>query len=319
MIENYYLNKNVLVLGGTGFIGSNLTLALLNKGAKVTILSRNNLPPKYIPINNPKLKIIKGDIRDVGIMQKVILNKDIVFNLAAQISHLDKGIVSYDDLDINCRGQLVLLETCRTHNTSVKIVFASTRMVYGNSSKKKLTESHPTEPNTLYGIHKLTAERYHLLYRKRHNINVAILRIANPYGERQDTGRGLYSLPGWFMHKALKNELIEIWGKGNQLRDYIYIDDLISALLIVAKSPKSSGEIYNCGSGRVHKFKEMAKYIVKTAKSGRIKQKPWPNGYPNIQNDSYGLDISKLRKLGWKPQTTIMEGIRKTFNFYNED
>ena len=103
MIENYYLNKNVLVLGGTGFIGSNLTLALLNKGAKVTILSRNNLPPKYIPINNPKLKIIKGDIRDVGIMQKVILNKDIVFNLAAQISHLDKGIVSYDDLDINCR------------------------------------------------------------------------------------------------------------------------------------------------------------------------------------------------------------------------
>lgn len=313
MNKKGFKGKRVLLTGGTGFIGSNVAAALIPLGAEITLLanSENNLD--HIEDITNDVVLVVGDIRDAELMQKLVKDKDIIFNLAAKVSHMDKGVVSYEDLDINVRGQLTLLEACRLHNPNVKIIFSSTRMVYGEGAKNPLKETMPTHPTTLYGIHKLAAEKYHLTYHNKYGLRSTILRIGNPYGDRQHFSSGLYSLPGWFMHRAMNGETIEILSDGKQHRDYLYIGDLVEVILLVALSEKTDGEIYNVGSGIRHTFGDMVKAIAETVKSGKFvyAEKPQSN-----KKDSYSLDISKLKKhLGWKPKTDLKKGLKKMHEF----
>jgi UDP-glucose 4-epimerase len=135
MNKGFYKGKKVLVTGGTGFIGANVAAALVPLGAKVTLLAHSNQTFLTSKISFPKVEIIIGDIRDQALMEKIVKDKDIIFNLAAKVSHMDKGVVSFEDLDINVRGQLTLLEALRIQNPHAKVIFSSTRMVYGENEK----------------------------------------------------------------------------------------------------------------------------------------------------------------------------------------
>ena len=322
MNKKIYKGKKILITGGTGFIGSNLAYKLIPLGSEITLLSHSPHNLKFIEDivlfaqkRKVKLEIIVGDLRDHELMNNLVKDKDIIFNLAAKVSHLDKGVVSFEDLDINCRGQLTLLEACRLHNPKVKIVFSSTRMVYGDDVRNPLKETHHTNPTTLYGTHKLTAEKYHLAYYTRYNIPTTILRIGNPYGDRQHLSKGLYSLPGWFMNRAINGETIEILSDGKQGRDYIYIDDLVEIMLRVAVSEQTNGKIYNTGSGVRSTFGDMVAAIGKTVKTGKFVyvQKPEKSV---ATKDSYHFDISKLSKdIKWKPKTGLIRGIKRMYTF----
>ncbi len=308
-LKKHYKGRRILVTGGTGFIGSNLVAALIPLGADITILASSPSRIEEIEESKEKIKIVIGDIRDPKIINEIVKDKDIIFNLAAKVSHMDKGVVSYEDLDVNVRGQLTLLEALRMHNPQVKIIFTSTRMVYGENVKNPIKETHPANPTTLYGIHKLMAEKYHLAYHKKHGLQATVLRIGNPYGDRQHFSSGLYSLPGWFMHRAMNGETIEILSDGKQERDYIYIGDLVEIMLRTAATEKTNGKIYNAGSGIRATFGEMVDAIAKTVKTGKFVYAAKPQ---STRNDSYTLDITLLSNdINWKPKTKLKAGLKK--------
>lgn len=316
-----YIGKKILITGGLGFIGSNIAQRLIELGAKVTII--DNLNPLYggnlFNIDNikNKVKVIIGDVRDQKLIEKNVINKDIIFDLAAQVSHADSKNMPFEDLDINCKAHLLLLETCRRKNDKVKILFASSRLVLGKIMENPVTIYHPTNPLSLYGIHKLTTEKYFQLYHNRYGIPTTILRLTNPYGERQQIKHGKYSIPGWFLRLAMEKKSIKIFGDGKQLRDYIYVDDVVLAFLLTGITNKTNGKIYNCGLGKSIKFKKMAEFVVSIVGNGKIEYVPWPKNYAKEETGSFETDISELKKdTGWKPKIELKEGIRKMFKYY---
>lgn len=302
-----YKNKKILITGGSGYIGSHLLSTLLELGAEMTILTRS--PERFV---GKKVEIMEGDILDEKILEKAVLNKDFIFNFAGATNHFKSIENPSEDLNVNCRAQLLLLESCRKHNVTTKILFASSRLVYGKMGVNSVTEMHPTIPHGLYGIHKLSAENYHTLYFRTYGIRSVILRITNPYGEEGEALNGKYSLPGKFAESALQNGTIKIFGDGKQLRDYIYITDLVEACLLAALENRTDGETYNCGSGVSISFKKMVTEIIKNIGAGSIEHTPMPPEFQNEETGDFVADISKLQKtINWKPKFTPEEGIKK--------
>ncbi len=322
---NNYKGKKVLITGGLGFIGSNLAHKLVELGAEVTVI--DNLAPLYggndfnIKDIKDKIKVIIGDIRDWQLIDKIVIDKDIIFNLAAQVSYIDSINIPFEDLDINCKGHLTILESCRKLNKNVKIVFSSSRLALGKIIENPITEEHPTNPLSLYGIHKLTAEKYCYFYYKNHNLKTTVLRITNPYGKRQQIKHSKYSIPGWFMRLAMEGKTISIFGKGTQKRDYIYIDDLVDAFLYAGISEKTNGQIYNCGSGKSIEFRKMVENIVKLVGNGKVEYIPWPDNYEKDETaDKIETSIKKIYKdTGWKPKTELKNGLKEMFNYYKNN
>lgn len=318
-----YKNKKVFITGGLGFLGSNIANKIVSLGAEVTIL--DSLNPLYggnffnIEGIKDKINVVIGDIRNESLVNGLIKDKDIVFNLAAQVSYIDSSLMPFEDLDVDCKGQLVVLEACRKYNKNAKIIFSSSRMVLGKILTEIVDEEHPTNPLSFYGIHKLIAEKYHLMYYRDYGIRSVVLRITNPFGERQQIKHSKYSLPGWFMRLAMEGKTIKIFGDGNQLRDYIYGTDIASAFIFCAVSDNTDGKIYNCGYGESLRFKDMVNLVVKTVGSGNIEFVPWPENYERIETGDFKTDISKLTKdVGWKPEITVEEGVKRMVDYYKK-
>lgn len=322
-LESAYKNKKILITGGLGFLGSNIAHELVKLGAEVTTLC--SLNPLYggnrfnVESIKDKIRITIGDIRDMRLMKELVLGKDIIFNLAAQVSYIDSSKMPFEDLDVNCRGHLTLLEACREVNKNVKIIFSSLRMVLGKIEGEQADETYPTNPLSLYGIHKLTGEKYHLMYYKDYGIPTTVLRIANPYGIRQQIKHSKYSLPGWFMRLAMEGKPIKIFGDGNQLRDYIYVSDIVEAFLGVGAMETTNGEIFNCGSGTTRRFRDMAETIVKVVGRGSVEYVPWPKDYERVETGDVSLNIAKLsRAIGWFPHISLEEGIQQMCAYYQK-
>lgn len=323
-MENYYKNKNVLITGGLGFIGSNLALNLVNLGAKVSII--DNLNPLYggnlfnVLGKEKEIEIVISDIRDTDVIRLLIEKSDIIFHLAAQVSYIDSLSIPFEDLDLNARATLNILEICRKYNPKSKIIFSSSRMVYGKVEKPIISENGDTNPLSLYGIHKLTSEKYLLMYYKDFGIPSTILRLTNPYGPRQQIKHSKYSLVGWFIRQAMEEKVIKIYGDGFQLRDYIYVDDIVGAMIKCAGTEKTVGEIINIGSGVSSRFGDMVQSVVSCVKSGKVEYIPWPKDYEKIETGDIIVDISKLQDLTlWKPRVTLEEGILLTYEYYKKN
>ena len=323
-IKDVFAGKKALITGGLGFIGSNLANRLVDLGANVTIL--DSLNPLYggnyfnIKDITNKVTVKEGDIRDRKILEDVIPGQDYLFSLAAQVSPVDSSKDSFEDLDVNCRGHLSILETCRKENPGIKVFFSSSRMVYGLPVSSPMSEEHPTSPTSIYGIHKLTAEKYYLAYAKDHNIHTVIGRITNPYGIRQQIKHSKYSIPGWFMRLAMEEQTIKIFGDGNQIRDYIYIDDLVEAILGLMAQDSSMAQIFNVGSGVATNFKDMVETIVSKVGSGKVEYVAWPEDYKKIETGDADIDISKLNQAtGWTPKISLEEGISRMIEYYKEN
>jgi UDP-glucose 4-epimerase len=318
-----FVNKKVLISGGLGFIGSNLAIQLVNMGAEVTIA--DSLIPQYggnlwniEPVKH-LVRVNISDVRDEHSMHYLVQNQDFFFNLAGQTSHLDSMKNPFPDLEINARAQLSILEACRKHNPTVKIVFASTRQIYGKPQYLPVDEKHPLNPVDINGINKLSGEWYHIIYNKVYNISSTVLRLTNTYGPRMRIKDARQTFLGIWIKNLLEDKPIIIFGTGEQIRDYNYVDDVVDALLLAASKDLPAGTIYNMGDDHPISLKDTAELMVKVNGSGNSVFLPFPEDLKNIDiGDFYG-DFSKITsEIGWRPQTSLQDGMEKTFAYFRE-
>lgn len=320
-----YQNKKVLITGGLGFIGSNLALSLVKKGAKITILDNfqtdhgaNLFNVKSI-INKVRINIC--DLRDQAALNQLVREQDIIVNLAAQTSHSQSLKEPLLDLDINCRGNLFLLEACRQFNPKAKIIFLGTRAFYGQPKKNPVSEKNTIQPKDIYSINRYTAEAYHLLYQKLYGIKVVSLRLSNCYGPRGQMKNPFYSVINWFIRLALENQAITIFGNGQQQRDYLYIDDLINIILIIGqREDLFTGQIFNIGSGQKLSLINLVKRILRLSKSNsKINFVPWPDINLKIETGDFITDINKIHQAtGWRPRVGLTQGLNETIHYYQK-
>ena len=315
-----FQNKNVLITGGAGFIGSSLAVALVKKGARVTVVDA--LLPLYggnmfnLDDVKDQVKFVEGDIRDADLINTLVQGQDYIYNLAAQVSYIDSKDQPFLDLDINGKGHLTVLEAVRKHAPQATILFSSSRLVYGKILTLPVKEDHPTEPLSLYGIHKLLGEKYYRYYSDIFGIKTVSIRIPNPYGPRQQMKHNKYSIVGWFTRQALDGGKITIFGDGSQERDYMYIDDIVEAFLQLSVFGKS-GEVYNIGTDERIKFVDMVDAVLAATGSGTKEHVPWPENYEKNETGNYVADTSKIEAItSWKPTVKLIEGVRRTVEYY---
>src|SRR6202049_615727 len=274
-----YAGKRVLITGGLGFIGLNLAHALRNGGARLSVLSRSWRADLE---DLEGAKFIEGDIRDGHVVERAVDGCELIFHLAGKSGPAASNASPLDDLDVNSRGLLILLEACRRSSHSPKIVYPSSRLVYSAANPIPVREDAPTAPLSIYGIHRLTAERYLLLHQRLYGLRATILRITNPYGPFQRPEQNQYGIVNWFIHLAMNNRSLTLHGAGNQLRDYVHIDDVVRAMLLAGLSREADGAILNVGSGTGVSFASMAELIVRpsgrgTRGNGRFRSRHVPD------------------------------------------
>jgi UDP-glucose 4-epimerase len=313
--------RKVMVTGGLGFIGSNLSARLVERGAKVTVVD-NMIPRLGGNLFNVKeiadrIHLNFSDVRDGHSMDFLVKDHEYIFHLAGQVNHVDSIRNPIQDLDINCRGTLVLLESCRKYNRDVKIIFAGTRGEYGSSVRLPVGEDHPTNPKGIYAVTNLTAEKMVLVYQDVHKISGSCLRITNTYGPRHQMAHDEYGVLNWFVRKAIDDEVIPVFGDGRILRDFLYVDDLVDCFLQVALCEAAYGEVFNVGTGVPISFVDLAKKIVQVAGQGKVTFAEFTQERKEVEPGDYYTDISKIRRtVGWEPGTGLEEGLRKTIDFY---
>jgi len=321
--EEAFKGKKVLVTGGLGFIGSNLSAQLVRLGSHVTIV--DNMIPRLggnlfnVEEVADKVHINFSDVRDSHSMDHLVKGQEFIFHLAGQVNHVDSIRNPIQDLDINCRGTLVLLECCRKYNREVKIIFSGTRGEYGSSVTLPVGEDHPTNPKGIYAVTNLSAEKMVLVYDDVHKIPGVCLRITNTYGPRHQMAHDEYGVLNWFIRKAIDREVVPVFGDGRILRDFLYVDDLVDCFLQVATRDQAYGEVFNVGSGIPISFIELAKKIVKIAGSGKVNFTEFTQERKEVEPGDYYTDISKIKRLvGWEPKTDLEEGLRRTIDFYRK-
>jgi UDP-glucose 4-epimerase len=316
-----FKGKEVLITGGLGFIGSNLSIELVKRGAHVTIVD-NMLPRQGSNLFN--IKEIEGqvtvnisDVRNQLSMNHLVKGKDYIFHLAGQVNHVDSMRNPLQDLDINCVGTLVLLEALREHNRTGKVVFAGTRGEYGSSVKLPVDEDHPTNPKGIYAVTNLTAEKMILVYDDIFGIKGACLRITNTYGPRHQMMHDEYGVFNWFIRKAMDDEEIPVFGDGRILRDFLYVEDLVSCMLMTAAAEEAYGKVFNVGTGVAVSFIDLAKKITEIAGKGRVAYTEFTQERREVEPGDYYADVSRIKKVvKWAPKISLHEGIKKTIGFY---
>jgi UDP-glucose 4-epimerase len=321
----FYDGKHVLVTGGLGFIGSTLAIRLLELGAYVTVV--DSLIPEtggnafniQTVQDDPRLTVRTVDVRDVLAMERLVRHQSVIFNLAGQVSHIDSMLDPFTDLEINCRSQLALLDTCRRVAPETKVIFASTRQIYGRVADEQLPvdERQPPNPVDVNGINKLAGERYHVLYNNVYSIRTSVLRLTNTYGPRMLVKNNRQTAIGWLIRQVMDGETITIFGDGLQLRDFTYVDDVVEAFLMVGVNDAANGQVFNIGAIEPISLRELAELLIDVCGSGRFELVPFPPERKAIDIGSIYVDDRKLRRvLKWRPRVDMREGLARTISFY---
>jgi len=322
-LHRAFEGRRVLITGGLGFIGSNLAHALVGLGAKVTIV--DSLIPEYggnlrnLAGIRRHVRLNISDVRGGHALPQLLRGQEFLFNLAGQTSHLDSMGDPATDLEINCRAQLSILEVCRLHNPSIRVVFASTRQIYGRPRYLPVDERHPLQPVDVNGINKLAGEQYHLLYSAVHGIPATVLRLTNTIGPRMRVKDARQTFFGAWVRQVLGGEPFEVWG-GEQLRDFTYVDDAVEAFLLAAIRPAAVGGVFNLGGrGRVSLL-ALARMLVDAAGGGRFVVRKFPSDRRKIDIGDYYADDTLIgRKLGWRPRTSIREAVERTVEYFRTE
>jgi UDP-glucose 4-epimerase len=322
-IEKDFAGRRLLITGGLGFIGSTLARRLADLGAEVTLL--DSLPagiggnPFNISGCEQRLRVLAGDLRDADATADAVRGQEIIFNLAGQVGHVQSMEDPLADLDINVRGQLSFLEICRRENPGAKILFAGTRQVYGPPRYLPVDEDHPVNPVDVNAVHKLAAERYHILYHHVYGLRSVVLRMTNVYGPRMRVKDGLKNFLGLWIRQLLHGEDITVYGDGRQQRDLLYVEDLVDALLLAARHPGVEGQVLNVGGPESITLLDLAKKLIGIHGGGSFRFIPFPAGRKRIDIGSFVSDISKIHlELGWEPITPLEVGLRATLEYYRQ-
>ena len=316
-------DKNILITGGLGFIGSNLAQRLVREGAHVTIYDACLDPYGWNYANIKEIKddveVVKADIRDYETLAKYARGKDVIFHLAAQVGREISMARPDLDTDINCNGTLNLCRICADMQNGVKVVYAGSRGQIGEPLYLPVDEEHPTNPTDVYGINKLAAEKYLLLYSKIYNFPVVSLRLNNVYGPRCQMQHGYYGILNWFINNAMHEKPITVYGDGRQTRDYVYIDDVVDAFIRAALAPEADNQIFFIGSGVETVFLDMVQEVIRAVGKGSYTHIPFPPERESIDIRKFVVTTKKFASAtNWQPRTDLVTGIRKTVDFYKE-
>jgi UDP-glucose 4-epimerase len=321
-MKNEFEGARVLITGGLGFIGSNLARRLVELSAEVTIV--DSLIPDYggnlynVESIRDRVQVNVSDVRDTHSLRHLVLGKQFLFNLAGQTSHLDSMTNPMPDLEINCQAQLSILETCRTHNPRIKIVFASTRQIYGRPLQLPVPETHPLSPVDVNGINKMAGEQYHLLYNNVYGIAAAALRLTNTIGPRMRIKDARQTFVGLWVRQLLEGNPISVWG-GKQLRDFTDVEDAVDAFLMTAASSATNGQVYNLGGSETIDLAALAKLMIEINGGGDLEIKDFPAERRAIDVGDYYADFTKIRQeLGWEPKRSLRETVETTLGYFRE-
>lgn len=306
----------ILITGGAGFIGTKLAEELIKRGNLVKIfddLSSGRISNISHLLKTGAVEFIKGDVRDFAALKEASSDCEIIYHLAAQ-SSVPFSMEQPDlDMEINIKGTLNVLRVA--HELMSKVIFTSSSTVYGNAVKIPTPEDEVLVPYSFYGLSKMTAEHYCRIFSEQYNVPTVILRLFNIYGPRNNKGL-MFDL----YRKLLRDQKrLELLGSGNQLKDYLYIDDAVEALLLAPEKAKCQGEAYNIGSGESYTVFQIAEFMLEilglrdvevVARGG----KAWLGDVELTRPD-----ISKAeRDLGWRPKIGIMDGITRTLIWFEE-
>ena len=319
---NSFIRQKVLITGGLGFIGTNLARRLVDLGACVTLV--DSLIPEYggnlfnIADIKDSVCVNIADVRDEHSMRYLIQGQDYLFNLAGQTSHMDSMQEPYTDLEINARAQLSILEACRKYNPQIKIVFASTRQIYGQPDYLPVDERHLLRPMDVNGINKMAGEWYHILYNNVYGIRACALRLTNTYGPRMRVKDARQTFLGIWIRLVVEGKPFEVWG-GEQLRDFTYVDDAVEAFLLAATRDEANGQMFNLGGCEVMSLQELADLLVQANGSGSYQIRTFPPDRKRIDIGDYYADDRRIRsELGWVSRVNLQEGLARTLAYYRE-
>ena len=316
--------SSVLITGGLGFIGSNLARELVAAGALVTLV--DSLVPEYggslhnIAGLEDRIRVNVSDVRDQHSFRHLVQGQDVLFNLAGQTSHFDSMTDPRTDLEINCTAQLSILEACRRENPGIRVVYASTRQIYGRPVRLPVDETHPIAPVDVNGINKAAGEAYHLVYGDVYDLHVSVLRLTNTYGPRMRVRDARQTFLGHWLRLAVEGGEIQVFGDGTQRRDFNYIDDAVRAFLLAATQPQARGRVYNLGSSEVVDLNELAELVVGLNGAGDWTRVPFPPERKAIDIGDFYADFGRIRtELGWEPRVPLRNGLERTLDFYRRE
>lgn len=321
-LADSYRNKDTLITGGLGFIGSTLAIQLVRLGANVTVL--DSLVPEHggnwfniEPVKND-LRVNIADMRDLNALNILVQHQDYIFHLAGQVSHGDSMRDPHGDLGVNCVSTMNLVEACRHHNRDARLVFTSTRQVYGRPNVLPVAEDHPTTPVDVNGINKLAAEYYHLLYDHTYGVRSSVLRLTNTYGPRQQIRNDRQGFIGILIRQALKGEKIKVFGTGEQVRDFNYVDDVVQALLLAGAEDNCHGRVFNLGAPNRYSILEFVSILDELCNVDH-EVVPFPQDKRIIDIGDYYGDYSAFRGVtGWQPRVDLREGLERTIESFRQ-
>lgn len=321
-LASLFRGSNVLITGGLGFIGSNLAIRLLEYDAKVTLL--DSLSPDFggslanVESIHRAVTIQIGDLRDAALLKTVVPQQDFIFHLAGHVGHSESMRDPFFDLGANCSATVSLLEACRALNPDVRMLFTSTRQVYGKAQSLPVHEGHATVPIDVNGINKLAAEHYHLLYHRAYGIRSIVLRLTNTFGPRQKISSSRGGFAGFFVYQALRGETIRVFGNGHQRRDFNYVDDVVDAILLASASDQCFGQFFNLGYYPTYSLAEFVETMREFC-DFQVETVPFPADSQAIEIGDYCGDFSRFHKAsGWEPRVDLRQGLARTFDFYRQ-
>ena len=319
-----YKNKEVLVTGGLGFLGSNLTIRLVDLGARVTVVDSlvagcgGNL--YNLASVRGRVRVVRSDIGTERRIRELLAGTEIVFNLAGEISHTHSMRFPKRDAELNAVSQLAFLEQCATTVPEVRVVYAGTRQIYGVPQYLPVDEKHPIQPVDFNGIHNYSAVMYHLLYSRYHKIDAVVLNFTNLYGPRIALSVPCQGFLGNFIRKLVTGRPVEVFGDGLQLRDPLYVDDAVEALLVAGAAPALPSTMYNVGGPEALELRTIAEVMSRIAGVGPPALRPFPSHQKEIDIGSYVTDGTRIeRELGWAPVTSFESGVTSTFEFFRAE
>jgi UDP-glucose 4-epimerase len=318
-----YRGKEVLITGGLGFIGSNLAIRLVESGASVTLL--DSLHPtcgaNYFNIEPIKddIRVVEGDSCDLELVRKLVRGKAYVFNLAGHVSHIESMENPFEDLQMNAVAPLSVLEACRHENRDARVVYAGTRQSYGRPETLPLVENQILKPVDVNGVSKMAGEWFHMVYHRAHGIPAISLRLINTYGPRQLAKHPRQGFVGWFIKLAIEGKEIQVFGDGQQVRGFNYIDDVVDALLIAGVHDRIKGDYFNLGGERAVGLEEFVQLLLKLTGRGSYRIVPFPPENKSIDIGSVYSSAAKFNfATGWRARIPIEEGLARTVRYYLE-
>jgi UDP-glucose 4-epimerase len=320
-LAEFYQGRRTMITGGLGFIGSNLAHRLVALGADVLLV--DSLIPDYggnlfnIAGIEDRVRVNVADVRQASTMNYLVQGRSIIFNLAGQVSHIDSMRDPHTDLDINCRSQLTLLEACRRWNPEAKVVYASTRQIYGRPDRLPVTEEHLVRPTDVNGINKAAGEYYHIVYNNVFGVRACALRLTNVYGPRQLIKHNRQGFIAWFIRLALEGKEIQVFGDGSQIRDFVYVDDAVEAFLTAGACDDCNGGAFNVGGDEHIAHRDLVKLLTGLAGAGGYRFVDWPAEKKAIDIGSFYADSTLFKSTAsWTPRVTLADGLSRTLAYY---